>query len=114
MIGEIADNFAKLRTAVTTRKYPDDNQLRKLKQNYRRLVTGLSASLKIEFPKEMMVAFDDHAPSQPNIVTLAPSNLGSRFQPRPPAPNGPARPSGVPSRSQTLRDRMQQRRNGGR
>ena len=34
-----------------------------------------------------MVAFDDHAPGQPNIVTTALSNLGSRSQPRlPPTP----------------------------
>jgi S1-C subfamily serine protease len=114
LLGEITDNFEKLRSAVATRKYPDAGQLTKLKQNHRRLITGLSTALKIEFPKEMMVAFEDHSPSQPNIVTMAPSNLGSRFQSRPPANNGPSRPSGAPGRSQTLRDRMQQRRNGGR
>jgi S1-C subfamily serine protease len=110
MIGEIADNYAKLRTAITTKKYPDENKFRILKQNHRRLVTGLSTSLKIEFPKEMMVAFDDHTPSQPNLVAAAPPNLGNRFQARPPTPSSPSRPS----RSSTLRDRMQQKRNGGR
>ena len=110
LMGEVADNFAKLRAAIVTRKYPDDNTLRKLKQNHRRLVNGLAKALKIEFPEEMMVAFDDHTPSQPNIVAAAPPNLGTRFQPRPAAPSVPSRPS----RSSTLRDRMRQKRIGGR
>ena len=112
MIGEISDNFTKLRTAVNGKKAVDEGQLHNWKQNHRRLVTGLSTSLKIEFPKDMMVAFDDHTPTQPNILIVSPSNLGNRLQPRAPVPNSPG--LSRKSRPSSIRDRMQQKKNGGR
>jgi hypothetical protein len=104
MIGEMSDNFMKLRAATASKKAVDDRQLRAMKQNHRRLITALASSLKIEFPKEMMVAFDDHTSNQPTILTLSPSNLGSRLRPRSPITNRPP----------TARERAQQRRAGGR
>jgi len=107
MVGEMTDNFTRIRSAYSTHRGVDDKQLRTWKQNHRRLITALSAALKIEFPKEMMVAFDDHAPTQPTIITMAPSNLGSYgFRLRQRSLSGsPRTPGGLP-RPPSLRDRM--------
>ena len=116
LIGEIADNFAKLRTAVTTRKYPDDNQLRKSEAEppppRQRALHGPQDRVpegddgRLRRPHSQPAEHRHHGPLEPRLPLPAP----------PPTPHGPHRapPSGVPSRSQTLRDRMQQRRNGGR
>jgi S1-C subfamily serine protease len=112
MIGEMNENFAQIRGAYSSRKNVDDNQLRPWKQTHKRLITDLSASLKLEVPAGLMVAFDDHAPSQPTIITMGPQSLGSfnsRLRPRSPgALGGPRTPGGI-SRPPTLRDRTGRR-----
>ena len=113
MVGEIADNFAKVRSLVTTRNGVDDGALHNLKQNHRRLVTGLASALKIEFPKDMMIAFEDHNPAQPTIIAMSPPDLGSRLRSRS-ANLNPSGPSRGTSRMPSARERMLQRRNGGR
>jgi S1-C subfamily serine protease len=104
---DMAENFARIRGAYSRRLNVDDNQLRPWKQTHRRLITELAASLKLEIPKGMMVAFDDHSPSQPTIITMGPQHLGSyssRLRPRPllGTPGGITRPP-------SLRDRMRGR-----
>jgi S1-C subfamily serine protease len=104
-VGDMSDNFARIRGAYSSGKNVDDNQLRPWKQTHKRLITELSAALKLEFPKDMLLAFDDHAPSQPTIITLGPQNLGSyssRLRQRPPI-------GGIP-RPPSLRDRIGPRR----
>jgi S1-C subfamily serine protease len=113
MIGEMSDNFARIRDAYSSRKNVDDKQLRPWKQTHKRLITDLSTSLKLEVPTGLMVAFDDHTPSQPTmIITMGPQNLGSfnsRLRQRSSGSlNGSRTPGGI-ARPPSLRDRMRQK-----
>ena len=113
MVVDLSDNFSRLRAAYLGRKSMDDNQFREWKQTHKRLITSLSNSLKLEVPKEMMVAFEDHTPSPATIVTLSPQNLGSygsRLRQRSlgPSINPPRPPSGI-NRPPSLRDRLRSR-----
>ena len=109
-VGEMTENFTRIRSAYSASQNVDDNQLRPWKQTHKRLITDLSTALKLEFPAGMMVAFDDHAPTQTTIITMGPQSLGmynSRLRQRvyggglgnPGIPGGIARPP-------SLRDRM--------
>jgi S1-C subfamily serine protease len=109
MVADMAENFERIRTAYSSRKNVDDTQLRPWKQAHKRLITNLSASLKLEVPEPMMVAFDDHIPTQPTIVMMNPQNLGSygsRLRQR--SLGGPRPPGGI-TRPPSLRDRMGRR-----
>ncbi len=107
-VGEIAENYAKIRAAYGSNKDVDDRQLRPWKQTHKRLLTELSAALKLDVPEGLMVAFDDHAPAQATTLAVGPQNLGSynsRLRQRP-SDIGPSRPSAGSSRGSSLRDRM--------
>jgi S1-C subfamily serine protease len=90
-IGELSDNFSRLKTAYSRGQSVNDNELRPLKQNHRRLIIELSRALKLEVPEKMMVAFDDHALSQPQVVMGLgpPMMMGSLGQRVPRGPLGP-------------------------
>jgi S1-C subfamily serine protease len=114
MVSEMNENFGRIRGAYSSRKNIDDNQLRPWKQAHKRLLTDLSASLKLEVPAGLMVAFDDHVPSQPTTITMGPQSLGSlnsRLRQRSTS-IAPRSPGGI-TRPPSLRDRMG-RRSGGR
>lgn len=102
---ELSQNFVRIRDAYSSGRNVDDNQLRTWKQTHRRLLTELAASLKLDVPSGLMVAFEDHAPAQPTtIVTVGPQGLGSygsRLRQR-----YSARTPGGLSRPPSLRDRM--------
>jgi serine protease Do len=103
-VSEMNSNLTRIRAIYSAGRKVDDQQLRLLKQTHRRLITELSAALKLEFPQGMMTAFDDHTPSQPTIITMTPQGLGSfgsRLRPR---TLGPIGPRGI-TRPPSLRDR---------
>ena len=109
-LAEFSRNFLQIRAAYLSKNAAPENQMRPLKQTHKRLLTDLASNLKVEIPQGLMVAFEDHAPTQTTIITMAPQNLGSygsRLQQRhtsrlrPTAPGSPRSPS--------LRDRMRGR-----
>ena len=112
MIGDMNDNFVKIRDAYSSRSNVDDRQLRPWKQTHKQLITDLSSSLKLDFPAAMMVAFDDHSPAQATIITMGPQlgSLGSRLRQRQSTAPGSRTPGGI-TRPPSLRDR---RKAGGR
>ncbi|MFO0910006.1 MAG: trypsin-like peptidase domain-containing protein [Isosphaeraceae bacterium] len=73
----LARNFKSIRQAYTSRSGVGDNRLRPWKQTHRRLITELSTALDLEFPKEMMVAFDDHVVTGETTVQVQPPSMGS-------------------------------------
>ena len=75
-VHEMAENFARIRDIYARRGDVGDDQLRAVKQTHKRLITELSDALKIKFPEGMMVAFDDHAPTQPQIIMADPQGFG--------------------------------------
>ena len=104
MLAEFSDNFHRIRAAYASKSVAPENQMRPLKQTHKRLLTDLASNLKLEIPQGLMVAFEDHAPTQTTIITMAPQNLGtygSRLQQRstsrlrPPAQDHPALPAFV-------------------
>lgn len=112
-VGELAGDFKKLRDIYTARGNVDNNRLRALKQSYKRLLSELLVALKLELPAGMMVAFDDHGPSQNAIVTMGPQGLGvygSRLRQR--TPIGPGTQLAPGSRARSARQRAQLRRAG--
>jgi S1-C subfamily serine protease len=106
-VSDMNENFSRIKGAFSG-KNVDDNQLRQWKQTHKRLITELSPALKLEIPEGIMVAFEDHAPSQSMTIIIGPSNLGS-FGPRLRPPTL-TRPPGSLPRSPSLRDRMGPRR----
>jgi S1-C subfamily serine protease len=109
-VDDMAENFTRIRTAFSGRRSIDDNQLRSWKQTHKRLITELSASLKLEVPEGLLAVFDDQVPAQRTmIITMSPSSLGSygsRLRQRPGigAPGAPRTP-GMITRPPSLRDR---------
>lgn len=67
-VGEMADNFRKIRQAYGNPQGVREGDLRTMKQAHRRLINELYAALSMEVPQKMMVAFDDHAAAQSRIV----------------------------------------------
>jgi len=114
-VGELTGHFRNLRDLYSARGKVDSNRLRALKQSYKRRLTEVLAALKLEVPSGLMVAFDDHEPSQNAIASMAPQGFGaygSRLRQRA-AESGPGTrlaPRGH-ARSPRLRDQI---RRGGR
>jgi hypothetical protein len=111
MVGDMAENFKRIRGAYASKKNVDDRQLRPWKQTHKRLLTDLSKTLKLEVPDGLMLAFDDHTPAQPSIVLMGPQNLGSlsgrlRQRSQAGAPGSSRQPPGRINRPPSLRDRM--------
>ena len=109
---DLNGNFEKIRSIYADRRNVDDNQLRPLKQSHKRLLTELATALDMEIPPGLMVAFDDHSPSQPmTIITMGPQSLGrygSRLRQRALAPPGAGLPVGT-QRPPSALDRMRAR-----
>jgi S1-C subfamily serine protease len=117
-IGEMNDNFARIKGAYSGGTGVDDNQLPQWKQTHKRLLTELSTALKLEIPGGIMTAFDDHSRSQPSTVVTIVPNLGSYssrlrppLMPRQPGmlgrpPGMLPRPPGMLGRPPGIRDRL--------
>src|SRR5262249_23523272 len=51
MVGDMAENFKRIRAGYASRKNVDDKYLRPWKQTHKRLITDLAAALKLEIPE---------------------------------------------------------------
>ncbi len=94
-ISDMNGNFARLREAYTSRKYPGDSKLRPWKQTHKRLIIELASALKLDVPKDMMVAFEDRSQAQQGTFTMVGpqgvNSFGPHLRPRPPiVPRSPS------------------------
>lgn len=95
-VAEIAENFARLKTAYDGRGAVPFGDLRQMKWTHRRLIVDLSRALGLEVPEKMLVVFNDNAPSEPSggyaMDGLSPPGFGSfrhRLPMRPMIPRPP-------------------------
>ena len=112
-VSEMSENYTRLKSFYNQRKgsVPLDD-LRRIKQAHRRLITALSPALGLELPTKMLAAFDDKemagTPSSVVGGAVPPSSAMDQFRqsfferhglrppniPRPPSYRGPTSPRG--------------------